>query len=131
MDSTTYARAFGKVASRLDALGMGDVRLVGPDTAQFGSVDNWKTDFTAIGSMRGIGWVVLYEDTETGRLFNCWINEHDAGHLAGCTPILVMDVFEHAFFTDYQLDRKGYIEAFWKNIDWSAVEKRFVKVTKQ
>ena len=100
-------------------------------TAQFGSVDNWKTDFTAIGSMRGIGWVVLYEDTETGRLFNCWINEHDAGHLAGCTPILVMDVFEHAFFTDYQLDRKGYIEAFWKNIDWSAVEKRFVKVTKQ
>jgi len=102
-----------------------DTPLAREIASQFGSLDNWKTDFLGVGSMRGIGWVILYEDTQTGKLFNCWIGEHDTGHLAGCQPILVMDVFEHAFFTDYQLDRKSYLEAFYKNIDWAAVAKRY------
>lgn len=88
----------------------------------FGSYEAWEKDFKAVGSMRGIGWVVLYSDN--GRLFNCWVNEHDAGHLAGCTPLLVMDVFEHAFLTDYNLKKADYIEAFFKAIDWEAVSKR-------
>jgi len=75
--------------------------------------------------MRGIGWVVLYYDSQSGRLFNVWINEHDAGHLAGAIPLLVMDVFEHAFMIDYGLKRADYIEAFFKAIDWSAVSERF------
>ena len=74
--------------------------------------------------MRGICWAVLYQDNVNGRLFNCWINKHDAGHPAGCMPILVMDVFEHAFMLDYGLKRADYIEAFFKNIDWKAVEAR-------
>jgi Fe-Mn family superoxide dismutase len=92
---------------------------------EFGSYAQWKKDFIATGSMRGIGWVVLYLDTQTGRLFNCWVNEHDVGHLAGSKPLLILDVFEHAYMTDYQLDRARYIEAFFKNIDWDAVAKRF------
>jgi len=90
----------------------------------FGSVEAWEKEFRATGAMRGIGWVVLYEDTATGRLVNFWINEHDAGHPAGCRPLLVMDVFEHAFMIDYGLKRADYIEAFFKNIDWAAVESR-------
>lgn len=90
----------------------------------FGSSDDWKKNFIETGKMRGIGWVVLYQDNETGRLFNTWINEHDLGHLAGCTPILVMDVFEHAFMLDYGLKRADYIEAFWNAIDWEALENR-------
>jgi Fe-Mn family superoxide dismutase len=74
--------------------------------------------------MRGIGWVVLYQDNVTGALFNQWINEHEVGHLAGCHPILVMDVFEHAFMIDYGLKRADYIAAFFKNIDWKAAESR-------
>ncbi len=90
----------------------------------FGSYDAWEQDFRATGAMRGIGWAVLYQDNVTGWLFNQWINEHEVGHLAGGRPILVMDVFEHAFMTDYGLKRADYIQAFFKNINWGIVEGR-------
>ena len=90
----------------------------------YGSYETWEQDFRATGAMRGIGWVVLYQDNMAGRLINQWINEHEVGHLAGCQPILVMDVFEHAFMTDYGLKRADYIEAFFKNINWAVVENR-------
>jgi Fe-Mn family superoxide dismutase len=90
----------------------------------FGSYEAWEKDFRATGAMRGIGWAVLYEDLTNGRLINFWINEHDVAHPAGCRPLLIMDVFEHAFMVDYGLKRADYIEAFFKNIDWAAVESR-------
>lgn len=94
--------------------------------SEFGSVENWEKDFRAVGAMRGIGWVVLYYDRVGERLMNMWVNEHDVGHLAGCAPLLVMDVFEHAFMVDYGLKRADYVAAFFAAIDWSVVEKRFV-----
>ncbi len=105
----------------------------------FGGFDEWAKDFKATGSMRGIGWAVLYFDRHAptgsgqvsgGRLFNAWVNEHDAGHLTGAAPLLVMDVFEHAFITDYGLKRAEYIEAFFRAIDWTAVSRRFAEATK-
>lgn len=87
--------------------------------ADFGSYENWEKDFKATGAMRGIGWVILYYDGTGGRLFNAWINEHDAGHLCGAWPLLVMDVFEHAYMVDYGLKKADYIEAFMKAIDWT------------
>ena len=90
----------------------------------FGSYQDWEKDFKGTGTIRGIGWTVLYQDNVTGKLFNQWINEHETGHPAGCLPILVMDVFEHAFITDYGLKRVDYIEAFFKNINWDVVESR-------
>jgi Fe-Mn family superoxide dismutase len=91
----------------------------------FGSFENWEKQFKAAGAMRGIGWAILYYDPAGNQLINTWINEHDAGHLAAATPVLIMDVFEHAFMIDYGLKRADYIEAFSKAIDWTAVEKRF------
>src|SRR3990167_7988405 len=91
---------------------------------EFGSLEMFQKDFMAMGAMRGIGWVVLYHDATANRLFNVWINEHDVGHFAGATPLLVMDVFEHAFMLDYGTKRAGYIEAFFKAIDWKTVESR-------
>jgi Fe-Mn family superoxide dismutase len=93
----------------------------------FGSYENWEKDFRGVGSMRGIGWAVLYYDPAAKRLFNAWINEHDSGHLAGASPILVMDVFEHAFMLDYGLKRADYISSFFKNLDWKEAETRFAK----
>jgi Fe-Mn family superoxide dismutase len=90
----------------------------------FVSYETWEKDFKGVGTMRGIGWAVLYQDSSTGKLINFWINEHDGGHPAGCTPILILDVFEHAFMIDYGLKRADYVEAFFKNIDWKAVEGR-------
>jgi Fe-Mn family superoxide dismutase len=92
--------------------------------ADFGSYENWEKDFKATGSMRGIGWTILYQDPANGRLINFWINEHDVAHPAGCTPLLIMDVFEHAFMIDFGLKRADYIAAFFTNINWGAVEKR-------
>lgn len=92
--------------------------------ASFGSYEKWEADFKAVGAMRGIGWTILAYDKESNELFNVWVNEHDAGHLAGAVPLLVMDVFEHAFVLDYGLARGEYISAFMNAIDWATVEAR-------
>ena len=91
---------------------------------EFGSYEAWEKDFKGTGTMRGIGWTILYRDEMSGKLLNVWINEHETGHLAGCTPILIMDVFEHAFMIDYGLKRADYIDSFFANIKWTEVENR-------
>ncbi len=92
--------------------------------ADFGSTEEWSKDFKATGAIRGIGWAVLYYDKTADKLFNAWINEHDLGHLAGAVPILIMDVFEHAFMVDYGLKRADYIEAFFNAICWKTAGAR-------
>jgi Fe-Mn family superoxide dismutase len=92
--------------------------------ADFGSYEAWEKDFKATAAMRGIGWVVLYQDPASGGLINFWINEHDVAHPAGGTPLLILDCFEHAYMVDYGLKRVDYIEAFFKQINWAAVEGR-------
>ncbi|OGL64551.1 superoxide dismutase [Candidatus Uhrbacteria bacterium RIFCSPLOWO2_01_FULL_47_24] len=93
-------------------------------TREWGSQEMWEKDFKAMGAMRGIGWTILYHEPEANRLFNVWVNEHDMGHFAGCTPLLVLDVFEHAYMLDYGLKRADYIEAFFNAIDWRVVSAR-------
>jgi Superoxide dismutase len=91
----------------------------------FSSYDIWKADFVGIGKMRGVGWAICYQDPTNGRLSNHWITLHQIGNVAGFTPVLVMDVWEHAFLLDYKpAERPKYIEAFFSNIDWQAVEQR-------
>lgn len=94
-------------------------------SSQYGSFEAWKRDFLATGSMRGIGWAILYLDTVNGRLMNAWIEEHDVGHPALAQPLLVMDVFEHAYMPQYGLDKAAYLDAFFQNIDWNRVAARF------
>ncbi len=90
----------------------------------WGSYENWQKEFVGMAGMRGIGWVILAYDKKEGKLFNVWVNEHDCGLLTGATPLLVMDVFEHAFMVDYGLKRVDYIATFMKSIDWHTVEER-------
>jgi Fe-Mn family superoxide dismutase len=116
-----YFGNMSKDAAVIDA----DSLLAKKITEDFGSFEKWEADFRATGAMRGIGWVILAYDKMEQRLFNVWINEHDVGHLAGSEPILVMDVFEHAFMIDYGIKRADYIGAFWKAIDWNIVAKRY------
>jgi superoxide dismutase, Fe-Mn family len=97
---------------------------------EFESLENWEKDFRAVGAMRGVGWTILYYDREAKKLFNAWINEHDTGHLAGAIPLLVMDVFEHAYMLDYGIKKAGYIEAFFKAVDWNTVIRRFDAIGK-
>lgn len=90
----------------------------------WGSFENWQKEFIGIGTMRGIGWVVLAYDPIKKMVFNTWVNEHNEGNLVGAVPILVMDVFEHAYMTDYGIKRADYINAFMKNINWGVTESR-------
>lgn len=103
----------------------GNSELARKINEEFGSCEMWEKDFKSLGAMRGIGWVVLYYDKIADRLFNVWINEHDRGHLSGCVPVLVMDVFEHAYMTDYGIKKADYIEAFFRLINWKIAEERF------
>lgn len=98
--------------------------------AQFGTFEKWKKDFVATGTIRGIGWALLYLDPQQKRLVNVWINEHDTGHLVQGCPILIMDVFEHAYMPQYGLDKLKYIDAFFNNINWAVVAKRYDGISK-
>lgn len=116
-----YFANMKKKGHSLDAKG----RLAKALIENFGSLQEWEKAFKAVGTMRGIGWVILYYDPQGKKFFNAWINEHDVGHLVGALPLLVMDVFEHAYMLDYGLKKADYIETFFKNIDWAVVESRF------
>lgn len=96
----------------------------------FSSYDAWLNDFMATGVMRGIGWVILYFDPLANKLVNVWVEEHAMNHVAGAQPILVMDVFEHAYMPQYQTDRKGYIQAFFKQLDWKLIGNRYDQTVK-
>jgi Fe-Mn family superoxide dismutase len=98
--------------------------------SSFGSYEIWKADFVGIGKMRGVGWAICNENPANGRLSNHWITLHEVGNIAGFDPILVMDVWEHAYLLDYKpADRPKYIEAFFSNINWDIVEQRLRKST--
>ena len=90
----------------------------------FGNFDVWKTDFAGIGNMRGVGWAICYENPANGRLSNHWITLHEHGNVAGFRPILVMDVWEHAYLLDHGTERAKYVEAFFNNVAWGVVNGR-------
>jgi len=114
-----YFRCLSKTAKALSKSSALMTQII----KDFGSYENWEKEMKAICAMRGIGWAVLYYDIFSKRLHNVWINEHDVGHLSTCAPLLVIDVFEHAFMIDYQLKRADYVEAVFKVINWEEVEK--------
>jgi Fe-Mn family superoxide dismutase len=93
--------------------------------AAWGSVGAWRDDFAKTGGMRGVGWAILYHDPATGGLFNWWVSSHELGHPAGFHPVLVLDVFEHAWMVDHGAGgRDQYIAAFLENVNWEVVERR-------
>lgn len=95
--------------------------------AEFGSVDAWVTDFKACG-MSARGWAVLAYDTNDGRLHNYIGDMHNQGGVWGAIPVIVLDIYEHAYFIDYGSDRKTYIEDFMKNLDWKMANEVYLKV---
>ena len=100
--------------------------LAGSLAEHWKGLPDWREDFSGTAAMRGIGWVILYHDPAVDRLFNWWVSEHEINHPAGLNPILVLDVFEHAWMVDYGASDKGkYVEAFLDNVAWSVVEQRF------
>lgn len=91
----------------------------------FGSFEKWRDEFTAMGKALagGAGWVVLAWSSRDGRLFNQWAADH-AHAMAGATPLLALDMYEHSYHIDYGAKAPAYVDAFMQNIAWSALGRR-------
>lgn len=93
--------------------------------SSFPSYEVWKADFMGVAKMRGVGWAICYQNPTNQRVSNHWVSLHEIGNVAGFQPLLVLDVWEHAYLLDYSpSDRPKYIEAFFENIDWDVVDSR-------
>ncbi|SFL41725.1 superoxide dismutase [Pelosinus propionicus] len=95
-------------------------------TDNFGSYQAWKEDFKITASISGVGWAILCQDHNNGKLNNLWLDEHHAGIPADYKPLLVLDVWEHSYMMDYGFKRPEYLETFFKNIDWDVVDRRLI-----
>jgi Fe-Mn family superoxide dismutase len=93
----------------------------------FDSYEKWLENFRALG-LCSRGWVVLGYDFNDGHLKNYILDSHNTYGVLGVAPILVMDMYEHAYFIDFATDKKSYIETFFKNLDWKSVDKKFKKI---
>ena len=94
---------------------------------KYGDCEKFLEHFKEVGMSRGIGWTVLYQDPESKTVHTAWVSDHELGQLGGLPIILAMDMWEHAFMVDYlPSEKKEYVDAFLKNVNWQVVEKRFV-----
>jgi len=89
-------------------------------TRDFGSAQAWREDLKATG-MAGRGWAWTAYDWDEGRLFNYVGDAQNTYPIWNATPLVALDVYEHAYFLDFQTDRAGYIDAFLDNLDWDVV----------
>ena len=92
----------------------------------FGSFDKWLEDFKALG-LCSRGWTILGYDFNDGKLRNFLLDAHNLSGVWGVSPILVLDMYEHAYFIDFGSDKKSYIDAFFQNLNWQMVDKKFEK----
>lgn len=95
----------------------------------FGSYEKWVEDFKATG-VGFRGWSLLVFDLNTGKLRNIGADVHNTNGIWNAIVVMALDVYEHAYYTDYGPKRAPYLDAFMKNVNWPAVAKRYEKATK-
>ncbi|MFA5999758.1 MAG: Fe-Mn family superoxide dismutase [Candidatus Paceibacterota bacterium] len=92
----------------------------------FGSMETFMKEFTNLALTRGVGWAILWYDKKDSRFLASWVDEQHLGQLQGCTPILALDMWEHAYVYDYPTsEKKKYVEAFFENLNWETIEENF------
>jgi len=96
----------------------------------FGSFEKWQEEFKSLG-LASRGWVILAFDFNEGRLRNYIADAHNLYGIWGAAPILVLDMYEHAYFIDFGSDKKVYIEVFFQNLNWEAINKKFLKIARK
>ena len=94
----------------------------------YGDIDAWWEAFSDVAKSRGIGWAILTYDPVADQVLNTWVDEHDIGVLAGTTPLVVTDLFEHAYLRQFRTDRRAYLDAFREALDWDFIEARLAQV---
>jgi Fe-Mn family superoxide dismutase len=98
----------------------------------FGSIEHWRTEFAGIGKAEGggSGWTILSYSPRDKRLVNGWAADHTT-NVAGGRPILVLDMYEHAYHMDYGARAAAYVDAFMKVIRWDTAAKRFEQYSRE
>ena len=97
----------------------------------FGTYEKFITEFTNLALTRGIGWAVLWYDKKEDKFLASWVDEQHLGQLNGCSMILALDMWEHAFVYDYPTsEKKKYVGAFFENLNWEVIEKNYLEATK-
>ena len=94
---------------------------------EFGSLERFREEFSQVAaSVEGSGWAALSFDTQTKRSVITQIEKHNTNLYPGFKILMVIDVFEHAYYLDYKNDRKSWIEAFWNIVNWEEISRRLV-----
>ncbi len=93
---------------------------------KYGSGDDFIKHIKDVAGTRGIGWVAVYADPIAKTIHTTFVGDHELGQLAGLPVVLALDLWEHAYMVDYvPAEKKNYIDAFFANVNWTVVEKRF------
>lgn len=121
-----YFANIGDSQSRITMDSLSYMRL----NRDFGSFDDWQRDFIACGMASRCGWVVTYLNMFTQSYMNCAIDLHSENVPVGMYPVVVMDVWQHAYYRDYLKDVNSYMSAMMKQLRWPVIEKRFEKADK-
>ena len=96
----------------------------------FGTFDDWQRDFIACAMSSRCGWAITYFNMYTQSYMNCVVDLHSQNVPAGMYPVIVMDLWQHAYYRDYLKDAKTYLTAMMKQLNWNVIERRFEKADK-
>lgn len=113
-----HEKFFGLLKSEKNTDTIPNLKIIEEIILQWGSFENWKNDFYNMAKIRGFGWVMLVRDRKNGRLINTWVNEHDAGMMTDVDVIIVVDMLEHAYISDFGTDRVSYMDSIFEHLDW-------------
>jgi len=106
-----------------DHTGAPGPKMTGIINKYFGGFEKWKEDFIACATSAR-GWCILAFEQRTATCRNILLDLHDEGHISMAYPIIILDMYEHAYFLDYGTDKASYINRFINNIPWDIIEKR-------
>ncbi len=105
-----------------------DDSLIALVSEKYGSWDGFLAHIKEVAGTRGIGWVVVYQDTRGNTLHTAFVNDHEIGQLSGLPILLAVDLWEHAYMVDYKpAEKKTYVDAFLDNVNWNVVASRVEK----
>jgi superoxide dismutase, Fe-Mn family len=96
----------------------------------FGTFDDWQKDFMACAKSSRCGWVITYLNMYTQSYMNCFVDLHSQNVPVGMYPIIVIDMWQHAYYKDYLKDSSSYLSAMMKELRWPTIEKRFQNADK-
>jgi Fe-Mn family superoxide dismutase len=116
-----YFQNISDLASQISMNTLSFMRL----ERDFGSFDNWQTDFIACALSARNGWAITSYNMQLKRYVNTIIDLHSDNVMIGCYPIIVIDCWEHSYFRDYLKNKKAYIHGMMKELNWNVIEERF------